>query len=354
MYTYILDNRVLNVLIVFGIIFFVYLTKRVLSRYIASLLFIPIEKKWKSVEKNEFISLIIKPLGAFLTISIAVIAIDNLFFPENWKFTIYGVGFNIILHKAGIGLSLVYLIWVLLRFIDFIALVLDINAKNTQDKSDDQVIVFFRDFFKVLVYIAGVLIILKAVFGANIGSIFTGLSIVGAALALAAKESIENLIASFIIFFDKPFYTGDIVKVNTINGTVEQIGLRSTRIRTVDQTLVTVPNKQMVDSIVDNWSMRNGRRSEIKLGLSITTDTALIQTFITEIRTFLDAKKNIITKSTVVIAEYNKNEIIVMVDYIANLTSIEESLFLKEELNIFLKDLVEKLEISLAKTDPLL
>jgi MscS family membrane protein len=78
----------------------------------------------------------------------------------------------------------------------------------------------------------------------------------GAALALAARESLENIIASFIIFFDKPFVTGDNLKIQQVTGTVERIGLRSTRIRTADKTLVSVPNKQMVDSIVDNLSMR--------------------------------------------------------------------------------------------------
>jgi MscS family membrane protein len=99
--------------------------------------------------------------------------------------------------------------------------------------------------------------IIKACFNQPLGHLLTGLSIVGAALALSARESLENLIASFIIFFDKPFFSGDTVKVNNITGTVEKIGLRSTRILTTDKTLVTVPNKQMVDSIVDNWSMRN-------------------------------------------------------------------------------------------------
>jgi MscS family membrane protein len=132
---------------------------------------------------------------------------------------------------------------------------------------------------KVIISIIGVLFILKAAFNQNIGSLLTGLSIVGAAMALAAKESLENLIASFIIFFDKPFFTGDTLKVNNVSGTVEKIGLRSTRIRTTEKTLVTVPNKQMVDSVVDNMSMRTQRRAEIKLVLSDKTKATAAQTF---------------------------------------------------------------------------
>ncbi|MFX4531874.1 mechanosensitive ion channel domain-containing protein, partial [Acinetobacter baumannii] len=90
---------------------------------------------------------------------------------------------------------------------------------------------FFKDFFKVLIVINGILMIIHFSLHKNIGNLLTGLSIVGAALALATRESLENLIASFIIFFDKPFSAGDLVKVHAFTGVVEKIGLRSTRIR---------------------------------------------------------------------------------------------------------------------------
>jgi MscS family membrane protein len=107
-------------------------------------------------------------------------------------------------------------------------------------------------------------------------------------LELAAKKSLENLITSFIIFFDKPFFTADTVKVNGITGKIEKIGLRSTRIRTIDKTLITVLNKQMVDSIVDNLSMRTKRRAEISLELSTKTTLSLTQTFIDLLKKLLE------------------------------------------------------------------
>ena len=349
--TFILNNNINNLIIVFSLIVFVSFTRRILSRYIASLLFIPIKKKWKSVEKNEFINLIINPLASFLAVLISVIIIDNLVFPEAWKISIYGISFRAILHKLGICITLLFFIWIVQSFIDFIALVLDINAKQTKDKSDDQVIVFFRDFFKVIAYIAGVLLILKAGFDVNIGSVFTGLSIVGAALALAAKESIENLIASFIIFFDKPFYTGDIVKVNTINGTIENIGLRSTRIRTIDQTLVTVPNKQMVDSVVDNWSMRNGRRAEINIELDNSTSTLLIEHLIRDVKLYLEEKSPTIISFSVFLSDYNKNALIVNITFQTTSLSIDDFAKLKQEVNLQIKFLIEDHKIKLGKAD---
>ena len=89
--------------------------------------------------------------------------------------------------------------------IDFIAIVLEARALKTNDQTDNQLMVFFRDFLKVILGIIGGLLVLHFAFNYNVSSLLTGLSIVGAAIALALRESLENLIASFVIFFDKPF-----------------------------------------------------------------------------------------------------------------------------------------------------
>jgi MscS family membrane protein len=181
-----------------------------------------------------------------------------------------------------------------------------------------------------------------------VGALLTGLSIVGAALALAAKESIENLIASFIIFFDKPFFTGDLVKVNNVTGTVEHIGLRSTRIRTNEQTLVTVPNKQMVDGIVDNWSMRSGRRAEFKIELSNTSKTIHIEEFIVDIKTFLEEKKPLINKHAVFITDFNKASTTVTIEYFTIPIEMDAFLNIKQETAIFIKNTSEKHQLKMA------
>jgi MscS family membrane protein len=113
---------------------------------------------------------------------------------------------------------------------------------------------------------------------------------VGAAIALSTRESLENIIASFIIFFDKPFTVGDLVKVSGFTGTIEKIGLRSTRIRTQDKTYISVPNKQMVDSIVDNFSLRSERKIDMDLQLSVTTSAQAMADFANHMRTILKAE----------------------------------------------------------------
>ena len=272
------NNTVKSYLIVVGTILFVLLFKRFLSRYIAAFFYRFIKRIWKDIGKSSFVDLVIEPIEWSLVIIIAVFSIDKLTFPDALDFTIYGHSTLDIARRLGAGVIIVALTWLALRLMDFAALILEQKANQTTDTRDNQLVVFFRDFLKVIIGICGVLLIVKACFNQPIGNLLTGLSIVGAAVALAAKESMENLIASFIIFFDKPFFTGDVVKVNNVTGLVERIGLRSTRVRTGDKTLVTVPNKQMVDSTVDNWSMRTERRAEIKLELSAKTSSEALET----------------------------------------------------------------------------
>ena len=343
-----LDNSIRSYCIVAGSILLMLILKRYLSRYIASLLFRLTRRIWNSAEKKSFVELLAAPLKWFLLILITVIAIDKLNFPTAWEYRIYGHSTNEIISRLGIGIIIVSFTWLLLRMTDFIAMVLEEKAARTDEKSKDQLIVFFRDFLKVIITLVSLLLLIKACFNQHIGNILTSLSIVGAIVALAAKESLENLIASFIIFFDKPFATGDVLKVNAVTGTVERIGLRSTRIRTADKTLVTVPNKQMVDSVVDNWSMRTQRRAEIKLELSPNTPVNTATGFMTAIKKILGSAAEGISGSSVHFTELNKSGITISIEYFTQPITIEEFNSLKEEMNIALKTAMEENNISMA------
>lgn len=335
------NNTLRSYLLVAGIIILALLVKKYLSHYTVSLGYRLVNKLWKPQHKKDFLALVVEPMGWFIVIVIAVFSIDKLQYPEALKFEIYGHSIQDILSRVGPGLIIFSFIRLVLRIIDFIALILEEKAILTEDKRDDQLIVFFRDFLKVIVGIIGVLLIIKACFHQPIGSVLTGLSIVGAALALAAKESLENLIASFIIFFDKPFFAGDVVKVNAVNGTVERIGLRSTRIRTADKTLVTVPNKQMVDSVVDNWSLRTERRAEIKLELSSKVSAETLEQIIVEIKKITDLQKDKILNTDVFIKDISKNAIVITIEYFTSNIAIKDFFQLKEIINLQIKKLLE-------------
>ncbi|NOT50273.1 MAG: mechanosensitive ion channel [Chitinophagaceae bacterium] len=341
-----LDNTVKNYLIIAGVILFVLLLKRFISRYLAGLLFKVVNKIWKDVDKKSFTNLLIQPLGFFLVILISIVSLHKLNFPADLNAEIYNYSVEQIIHGIGIIILIVSFIWLLLRIIDFIATILERKANLTPDQSDNQLVVFFRDFFKVVFCIVGVLMTFHYVFDVNVGSMITGLSIIGAAIALALRESLEDLIASFIIFFDKPFTTGDLVKVQQITGTVEKIGLRSTRIRSDQKTWVSVPNKQMVDSVLDNLSLRTQRRGDLKLELALQTNSQKLETFVGGIKKIVDRKD--IEEANVFLDDIKNNAFVVVSDYYTAPVTIKEFNGIKEEINLQVLKLMEQLQIELA------
>jgi MscS family membrane protein len=330
----ILSNPLKSYLIVLGILLFAIFIKRLVSRFFASLIYTWIDKKNHSELRKTHVHRLIIPIERFLLFVIAIVAFYELKFPEVWNVHIYKISLQQGLESVVKLLFIILLIRVCLRTLEFIAIILDEKAKLSKDQTDDQLILFFRDFFKVILYIIGVLMVLHYVFNENIGNLITSLSIVGAAVALSMRESLENIIASFIIFFDKPFTVGDMVKVNNFTGTIEKIGLRSTRIRTEIKTYISVPNKQMVDTIVDNISLRTERKIEMDLQISTRTSAAALSNFAQYLRT-TTVNHPQVKSSTVFIAESGKQFHTI---HLECLVSLEVDLIsfqmLREELNL--------------------
>lgn len=334
-----LDNSLYSLLVVGAIILFALVCKRYVSRILAKLLYRSVAKAAKGINRKSFIDLVVQPMDMFLLFLVSIIALDRLHFPADWDFTIYRVTFKDLIDSIGKGILVTMFIWLCLRIIDFAAMILKEKASVNNDQMDSQLVVFFKDFFKVIMVIVGVLLILRFSFNKPIGNVLTGLSLVGAAIALATRESMENLIASFVIFFDKPFTTGDLVKVQSQTGTVEKIGLRSTRIRTSDKTFITVPNKQMVDTIIDNLTLRTQRHVEIRLELGLATSSEKIKALLQALKIILD--KTAIENQASYLMDTGKNAHIIAIDYFtAGRQSIEDFNTLREAINL---EIIEKL-----------
>jgi len=342
-----LGNTVESYLYVLGAILLALIIKRFVSRYLAGLLYNLVIRAGRKFNKKAFCDLVKEPLEVFLVVMVVIIGFDFLKYPKELEFNVYKIKFSSILEGIANATMIIVFIWLCIRIIDFIATVLEEKASISKSQTDNQLVVFFKDFFKVVLTIIGILLLIKFAFGKNIGNLLTGLSIVGAAIALATRESLENLIASFIIFFDKPFVTGDTVKVHHFTGTVEKIGLRSTRIRTVDKTYISVPNKQMVDSIVDNISLRTQRKAELRLELKLSVGTKALKQLLADIKKLMQHQH--IQKSSVHFTDTGKNANIVLIEYFAGM-DISDDAFnnLKEEINFEVMDLVEKAGIDFA------
>lgn len=341
------DNPLISYIWIALILLTMYLLKGVISKFFCGLLYRLFPKAKKYVSRDQFISLVLIPMEWFIVTVVVILSLDKLKFPAVLDVELYKLTAKDLFEALGKAVLVIVFIRLLRRFIDFLALLFEAKANQTVDQTDNQLVVFFRDFFKVLVLIIGVLMFSKFVFNFNISNLITGLSIVTAAIALALRESVENLIASFIIFFDKPFTLGDLVKVEAFTGTVEKIGLRSTRLRTDQKTFVTVPNKKMVDSILDNLSLRTQRKAEIKLEVSVQTEAGqLLQ--LTEKADKLLQQNEYIQQGTAFVTEIGLRSITVQVDIYTGVIEFNRFQEVKQSISLELLNILKALEIELA------
>ncbi|MEM1406350.1 MAG: mechanosensitive ion channel family protein [Bacteroidota bacterium] len=165
------------------------------------------------------------------------------------------------------------------RLVDIICLYLAKLADKTESTLDDQLVPLLRKVLKTFVVIVGSLFILDNL-EFDITGLIAGISIGGLAFALAAQDTIKNFFGSLMIFVDRPFQVGDWITSNDVDGTVEEVGFRSTRIRTFRNSLMYIPNGVITNQTIDNHGLRKYRRFMTTIALTYDTPPTLIDTFV--------------------------------------------------------------------------
>jgi MscS family membrane protein len=181
----------------------------------------------------------------------------------------------------------ILMVFILLRVVEILFLYAKDYTSKTASKMDDQLFPIFERVVVGLVVIGGILGILQT-FSVNITALIAGLSIGGLALALAAQDTVKNFIGSAMIFIDKPFQIGDSIQQGAIEGTVEEVGFRSTRIRNVDKSLISVPNGQMADATIVNLGLRPDRRMQLNIGVMYNTPAEKLEIFLQGLRQLIE------------------------------------------------------------------
>lgn len=161
-------------------------------------------------------------------------------------------------------------------------------AAGTESTLDDQLVPLVTRTIKIFVLTLGTLAAIQNL-GVNVLSLLAGLGLGGLAFALAARDTVANFFGSLMIFFDRPFQIGDWIKVGTTEGSVEEIGFRSTRIRTFYDSLVSVPNSEIATATIDNMGRRQYRRVKTTLSLVYSTSPEKIAEFVDGIKAILRA-----------------------------------------------------------------
>jgi MscS family membrane protein len=318
--------------------------KQLISKSLAYLGYKVLPKNAKEVGYEKFLALLKKPLGIFILLITFYVAFDRLEFPEEWNLVpAEKFGLRMILFTTFQIAIIFSLTWTFLRLVDFFGLILMYRASLTESKSDDQLVSFIRESIKVVLVIFSIFFMLGAVFKLNVASLIAGLGIGGLAIALAAKESLENLLGSFTIFLDKPFTVGDNIKVGSIEGVVENIGFRSTRIRTGEKTIITVPNKKMVDGELDNLSMRTQRRVKFDVSLVYETTAEQFKNIVADIQAYIDNHPQLYKlDNRVRLFDFGNSGINIQVVYFVDTQDSDIYLNTREEINYKIMEIVKK------------
>ncbi len=179
-------------------------------------------------------------------------------------------------------------IWLLYNLSNVISDYFYEHTSKTESKLDFQLVPLIRKTAKIFVLVFGILLVLQNQ-GINVASLLAGLGLGGLAFALAARDTLANFFGSLTIFLDKPFVVGDWVKTAEIEGTVEEVGFRSTRVRTFHNSLVSVPNAKLADAEIDNLGLRQYRRVKTTLSLTYSTTPEQMEAFVEGIKAIIQA-----------------------------------------------------------------
>jgi len=221
----------------------------------------------------------------------------------------------------------------LVKTLNYVFKTLTEKSREKGDKERQQLLPLLRDVLKVLVWAGTIFVILGAVFKVNVAALIAGLGVGGIAIAFALKDSLENLLSSFMILLDKPFVIGDYIKISGTEGNVENVGFRSTLIRTPDKTLVSMPNRNLISNSLENYSERGAKRVKMVIGAEYGLSVAQLKTIVAEISKRIEGHENTVGKPTVNVDSFADSAIAINVAYFVKLGTGASFESVKEELN---------------------
>ncbi len=238
--------------------------------------------------------------------------------------------------------------WFCWRLVEGLGAHLRERAAATETRMDDQLVVLGERTLKIFLVVVAIIVVAQNL-GFSISGLVASLGIGGIAVAMAARDTIANFFGSVMLMLDRPFLVGDWIKTPAFEGVVEEIGFRSTRIRTFERTLVVVPNAELANMVIDNIDARPVRRVKMRIGLTYDTTPAQMRAFLERTKRLLAEHPGVDPSFFLVrFDEFGPSELSVFVYYYTKSTVWDEHLAVREEINLKLMELVEELGLSFA------
>jgi len=300
---------------------------------------IGLTKKGHASFAEEFYKALARPLIMSLILAVARYLLPILQLPIEISRYLYPL-----LHV----LIVVQLTRAIYNLVNVIGYYTEKRSNNWAVPVDQQLAVLIKRIFRIVVVIAGVAYLLQYI-GLNVTSVVAGLSLGGLALALAAQDTLKNVFGSLMIFMDKPFKVGDWIIGEKIEGVVESVGFRSTRVRTFQNSLTTVPNGKIADMTIDNMGMRQYHRFLTTVSVTYDTPAHLLEIF-TEAMREIVRRHPLTIKDNFQIFVYNFGDSAILIRYsvYVGVNEILEELAVRQELMLHNIRLAEALGVRFA------
>lgn len=212
----------------------------------------------------------------FIVIGLSI-ALNLLKVPDNWDALRYS--FNASLYTYS-------LFWFLFCMVPPLLKAVFCVGSRFGNNFNQDLLDFFIRAMGIIIIVIGAVAILEQ-WDINVSAFLGGLGLMGMAVALAARDTIANMFGTLVIFTDRTFHRGDWIQTPNVEGTVEHIGLRACKVRTFAKALVNVPNAEIVNSPITNWSRMTNRRIRLTIGLEYRTTAQQLERIVERLRTFL-------------------------------------------------------------------
>ncbi len=239
-------------------------------------------------------------------------------------------------------------IWIFLRLTDVLGDYFFLKVVKTSSRLDDQLVPIFVKTVKIFLYIVGTIYLIQSL-GYSISGVVAGLGIGGLAVAMAAKDTLANLFGSIMLLTDRPFRVGDWIKSGNDEGVVEQIGFRSTRIRTFAKTLISIPNSIIASTSINNFSRMPKRRVKINVGVTYDTTADQMEKLITQLRDFIKNHPQVDKKFFLVdFTDFGASSLDILIYYFTITTDWAKHMQYRQDINLSIMRIIEEMGLSIA------
>jgi len=325
------DIKAVDIIIAIAIFFFAYFLKVQMTKIILNNLKILTSKSKTNLDDN-----LLEILDGPIKYSILV---AGFYFAVNW---LNIPSFKGIANNIEHTLIIFIIFWTLYRAVHKLSLLVTKFSDKHDRQLNDDVANLIIKFLKVIIVVIGGMTMLDF-WGINVSAFLASLGLIGMAFALAAKDTAANLFGSLVILSDKPFAKGDWVLTPDVEGVIESTGVRSTKVRTFAQALVSVPNAVMANSSITNWSRMGKRRIKMRIGLTYSTNTTQVENILKELREMLKKHPDVHQKTIMVhFDQFDSSSLSLFCYFFSNTTVWAQYLAVREDVNLKIMKIVEQ------------